>query len=261
MNIGIIGLGKMGEAIASYLMNSSGYEVYFSESDNIRAKEIASRYKELKNVELKELIELSSVIIIAVKPQNFKELLSAISSIQAEDKLFVSIAAGVSIDFIVSEGSLEKVARAMPNMGALIGKSFTAISCSDKVDDKEVELIEEIFSNIGSVKEVREELMDSITAISGSGPAYFAYFIKAIEDLAVEAGLEDASSEIVLETLRGTLSILKELDISTAELIDRVKSPGGTTEACLDYWQESNFSKIVKDGIRRAIAKSKELGE
>ena len=259
MNIGVIGLGKMGEAIAKGLVGSRGYRIYFSDSDSLRSKEIVGRYRRFKNVDIEKLIDISSIIILAVKPQNLKALLNDINTLKTEGKLFISIAAGVSIGFIESEGSLSKVIRAMPNMGALVGESFTVISCSEKVSSKELDLARTIFSKIGDVKVVKEDLLDAVTAISGSGPAYFAYFIRAIEEIAIEMGLRDISPSIVLNTLEGTLKILRELNISTDELIERVKSPGGTTESCLDYWQQSNLSNIIKEGVKKAINKAKEL--
>ncbi|MDP8215802.1 MAG: pyrroline-5-carboxylate reductase [Candidatus Kaelpia imicola] len=261
MNVGIIGLGKMGEAIAKGLMNSKGYRVYFNESDGKRCKEITDKYRRLKYLDIEQLIDSSSAIILAVKPQDLKELLNKIGRVLKRDKLFISIAAGVSINFVQNEGSLEKVVRAMPNMGALVGESFTALAYSEKVSNRELELAKKIFANIGDVEVLKENLIDAVTAISGSGPAYFAYFLKAIEESAAEVGLEDISSKIALDTLEGVLKVLKGLDISTDELIEMVKSPGGTTEACLDYWQQSDLSGIIKEGIKKAINKAKELGK
>jgi pyrroline-5-carboxylate reductase len=260
INIGIIGLGKMAEAIAGSLAAGGRYKVYFNELDPARSKDVLKRHKELKSLKLKELLEISSLVVIAVKPQNIKELLGGIKVLSIEQRLFVSIAAGISIDFIKREGSLSKVARVMPNMAALVGESFSAVAFSEQVAVEEAELVKEVFSNIGEVREVREELFDAITAISGSGPGYFAYFIKALEEAAAEAGLAELSSVAVLESLKGTLKLLKELDISPEELILKVKSPGGTTEACLDLWQERELSKLIAEGIKRAITKSKELG-
>ncbi|MDP8253981.1 MAG: pyrroline-5-carboxylate reductase [Candidatus Kaelpia aquatica] len=260
MNIGIIGLGKMGEAIVKGLIGSRGYKVYFNESDDVRCEEIIDKYRRLKCLDIEQLIDSSAVIILAVKPQDLKELLNKIGRLLRRDKLFISIAAGASIGFIQNEGSLEKVIRAMPNMGALVGESFTVLTHSEKVNDRELELAKKIFANIGDVKVVGEDSINAITAISGSGPAYFAYFLKSIEESAAEIGLGDISSKIALDTLGGTLKVLRELGISTDELIRMVKSPGGTTEACLDYWQQSDLSGIIKDGIKKAMNRAKELG-
>jgi len=145
-------------------------------------------------------------------------------------------------------------------MGALIGKSFTAICKGPRATDRDLELAISIFSTIGKVKEVKEDLMDAITAVSGSGPAYLAYFVNAMEEAAKEIGLSEAPLEIVLECVKTTVSILEEMGISPRELIDKVASKGGTTEACLKVWDERGFKEIIKEGIKRARQRAEELG-
>lgn len=259
MKIGIIGLGKMGEAIAKGLMGSKDYRVYFNEADAAKRKKASNRYKRIKHLEINELIGSADVVVLAVKPQDLKELLHKIKLVLKRDKLFISIAAGVSTCFIKKEGSIEKIVRAMPNMGALIGDSFTALAYSDKVLKKELNLAKKIFSVLGKVHVVEEELMDAVTALSGSGPAYFAYFLQALESSASDAGLKDISGSIVLDTMEATLKVLRKLNISTEDFIRMVKSPGGTTEACLEYWQERDLPGIVREGVNRALNRAKEL--
>lgn len=260
MNIGIIGFGKMGEAIAKGLLKSRGYRIFYNEIRKERIEEVSKKYPQVKHLSLEQLIDVSEAIILSVKPQDLEELLNRVDQVLKREKLFISICAGISISYIQGRLSKCRVIRCMPNMGALIGKSFTAICRGPRATDKDLKLATSIFSTIGKVREVQESLMDPITAVSGSGPAYLAYFANAMEEAAKEIGLSDGSHEIVLECIKTTVSILEEMGISPRELIDKVASKGGTTEACLEIWDERGLLDIIKEGIKRAKQRAEELG-
>ena len=260
MNIGIIGFGKMGEAIAKGLLRARGYRVFYNEIREERIEEVRRKYPQVKHLSLEQLIDVSEAIILSVKPQDLDELLKKVDQVLKREKLFISICAGISISYIQERLSKCRVIRCMPNMGALIGKSFTAICKGPRATDKDLELAISIFSTIGKVKEVKEDLMNAITAVSGSGPAYLAYFANAMGEAAKEIGLSEAPLEIVLECIKTTVSILEEMGISPQELIGKVASKGGTTEACLKVWDERGFKEIIKEGIKRAKQRAEELG-
>ncbi|MDP8233859.1 MAG: pyrroline-5-carboxylate reductase [Candidatus Saelkia tenebricola] len=261
MNIGIIGLGKMGEAIAKGLLKARIYSVCYNEKKEKRIEKISNQYPQIKYLSMSQLINTVEIILVSVKPQDIKGLLLEIDGISKEEKLFISICAGISTPFIQSYLRKTRIIRAMPNMGALIGKSFTVITQGESATKEDLDIAEGIFSAVGNVKVVSEDLIDSITAISGSGPAYFVYFLKALRDAAAEIGLSDISEKLVMETFTVTMGILNEMGFSFDELIEKVASPGGTTEACLRFWDQENFSEILKQGIKKARNRAKELGK
>jgi len=261
MNIGIIGFGKMGEAITKGLLEEKGYKIYYYEKEERRVEQIAAKYARIEYLNIASLIDKSDAILLAVKPQDIKALLMEIDALLKTDKLFISICAGISTPFIQSYLTKARIIKAMPNMGALVGKSFTTLAKGESAAEKDLDVARNIFATVGNVKEISEDLMDSITAISGSGPAYFAYFLKALEEAASEIGLSDISDKIAMDVSIATLSILRDMGLSPDELIAKVASPGGTTEACLDFWNQNEFSELVKQGIKKARRRAKELGQ
>jgi len=260
MNIGIIGFGKMGEAITKGLLKEKVYKVYYYEKEEKRVEQVSAKYAQIEYLNLASLIEQSETILLAVKPQDIKDLLAAIDALLKTDKLFISICAGISTPFIQSYLTKARIIRAMPNMGALVGKSFTVVTKGESAVKKDLDIARDIFAAVGDVKEISEDLMDSVTAVSGSGPAYFAYFLKALGEAASEIGLSDISDKIAIDTFIATVSILRDMGLSYDELIEKVASPGGTTEACINFWNQNGFSELVKQGIKKARRRAKELG-
>lgn len=259
MNVGIIGLGKMGEAIAKGLLKSKIYKVYFNELRKERVQEVIQRYPQIKHLPLQQLVDVGEVIILAVKPQDISSLLKEIEQVLKREKLFISIAAGISISSIQKYLSRAKLIRAMPNMGALIGRSFTAISSSSDVTPEQVLRAKEILASIGEVREVEESQIDAVTALAGSGPAYFAYFLQALTEAGEGIGLGELASQAALSCYRATWEILSQMNISPQELIEKVASKGGTTEACIGFWQEADLRELIGAGVKKAHLRAKEL--
>lgn len=265
MKLGIIGCGNMGEIFLDSLVKGSVSEIkeiVVSEKDNDRGNYIKSEYKVdvLNNV---ELVEFSDVVILAVKPQELDEVLSEIVSVVDSSKLIISIAAGVRISFIQSFFNEDvKVIRVMPNTACVIKKGISALSKGKFVELEDMKLIKNILSETGEVIEVEEEFMDIITAVSGSGPGYLSYIVKALIDEAVGHGLDkEIATKIVLKTLSGTAELLKSTGMKPSTLIDKVASKGGTTEAALNVFDEAKLSFIIKEAVKKAALRSKELSK
>ena len=262
--IGIIGCGNMGEALLSRLSEvvEKSTSIMVSEFDARRRDYVQSKYKVIVEIDNNEVIKFADVIILAVKPKDFEKLIRNEINIGAsKDKLLISIAAGITTKYIESVvGKDTHVIRAMPNMAAIIGESISSISPGSYVTSDDMKLAEEIFMTIGDVVEVDEKFIDGVTAISGSGPAYFFYMIEALIDAGSAAGLEeDVVRRLVLKTASGSAKLLETLKEYPAVMRAKVTSKGGTTEAAIEIFESRKFKNIIKDAVKAAMARSKEL--
>jgi pyrroline-5-carboxylate reductase len=277
--IGIIGCGNMGEAILNRLSGilKKSVSIMVSEFDAKRRDYIQSKYKVIVEIDNNEVVKFADVVILAVKPKDIEALLRGeICCGASKNKLLISIAAGITTKYIENiVGKDVPVIRVMPNMAATIGESISSISAGRAVKPGDMELAREIFLTIGDVAEVDEKLVDAVTAISGSGPAYFFYFVEALIEAAMKAGLdEETASKLALKTFSGSAKLLEEVIHSSSaplkvrycclredvrNLIVKVASKGGTTEAAIKIFESKKFKNIIKDAVRAAKARSKEL--
>ena len=233
-----------------------------SEFDAKRRDYIQSKYKIIVEIDNNEILKFADVIILAVKPKDFEELLKNEISIGAsKDKLLISIAAGITTKYIESiVGKDIPVIRVMPNMAAVIGESISSISPGCAVTSDNMKLAKEIFMTIGDVVEVDEKFIDSVTAISGSGTAYFFYMIESLIEAGCAEGLkEDVAKKLVLKTALGSAKLLETLKEDPAIMRAKVTSKGGTTEAAIKVFEFRKFKNIIKDAVKAAKERSKEL--
>ncbi len=261
LKIGIIGCGNMGSAILRGLLAkniASAGSIAVNDKDTGKAESVAMS-SGCRHAELSALVKNVDYLIIAVKPQNSEILLKKLSGL-ITGQTIISVMAGVKISTVTDLlGKEVPVARAMPNMAAVIGESMTCVSFNDLADEKEE--VKKIFSSIGRVVEVEEALMDAVTAVSGSGPAYLFYLADVMISAGEKAGLDpDVAKELVTQTLFGASSLLKNnMDISAGEHIRAVASKGGTTEAALSIFEDNELKGIIKAAINRAKQRSEEL--
>ena len=264
--IGIIGCGNMGEALLSRLSRTleKSTSLMVSEADTARRDYIQTKYKMIVGIDNNVVVKYSDVIILAVKPKDFDSVLKQeVCCGLSEKKLLISIAAGITTQYIENAvGSNIPVIRAMPNMGAVIGEAITSISAGRSATAKDTETAREIFSAVGDVIEVDEKLADAVTAVSGSGPAYFFYMIEALTEAAEALGLDaGTASRLVSKTALGSSKLLEALREDPEALRKKVTSKGGTTEAALDVFEKKGFKDIVKDAVKAACKRSKELSK
>ncbi|MCK5450546.1 MAG: pyrroline-5-carboxylate reductase [Candidatus Omnitrophica bacterium] len=260
--LGVIGCGNMGGAIVRGLILKG---IILPETILLNDKEPEKSAKLSKEtgcgtMDLAGIIAVSDKIVLAVKPQDSNALFEIIGS-GLIDQTVISIMAGVKIKTIKKKvGKDVSVVRAMPNLGALIYESMTGIAFGDKEHDREG--VKKIFSGIGDVVEVDEASMDAVTAVSGSGPAYFFYLARSMIRAALDMGLDkDIAERLVRKTLFGASKFLVENPDDTDELIKKVASKGGTTEAALDVFDAKNLEKVIVNAIVRAKERSRELSE
>ncbi|HAW49662.1 TPA: pyrroline-5-carboxylate reductase [bacterium] len=256
MKIGVIGSGNMGSAIVDGLLKE-GYDVIAS--DIVEEKLSVLKCKTTRdNLDILKSVD---TVILAVKPQVIKGVLEEIKE-EVKSHLIISIAGGIKIEAIEEILGNKRVIRVMPNTPSLIGKGISAIAKGKYASDSDMDKANEIFSAIGDVVTVDESLMDSITALSGSGPAYVFLFIDALISVGVRMGLSrDVSEKLVLSTISGSIALLKETGKHPLVLRDMVTSPGGTTVAAIEVMEKKNFSGIIWEAILSAEKRAKELGK
>lgn len=264
--IGIIGCGNMGEALLGRLSESmeKSTSLMVSEMDSARRDYIRKKYRMIVEIDNNLVVKGSDVIILAIKPKDFEDVLKGEVSIGASDKkLIISIAAGITTRHIESViGPEIPVVRVMPNMPAIIGEAVSAICAGSSADKKHMDTVREIFSMIGDVVEVEEKLMNAVTAVSGTGPAYFFYLMETLIKSAVSLGLDKkAARELVVKTALGSAKLISELEADPEEMREKVTSKGGTTEAAFKVFKARRMDGIIKAAVKKASDRSRKLSK
>jgi pyrroline-5-carboxylate reductase len=256
----------MAEAMIKGLLESnklSKENISFTEVRDDRREYIKSQYAVRSFLGNKEGVLSSDIVIFAVKPQNIHEVLNELKSVNSQSKVYVSIAAGVKIrKFEDGLGKEARVIRVMPNMAALIGKGISGISRGRVATEDDEDIAAEIMSAVGEIVRLPEEMLDAVTALSGSGPAYFFYFMEALQEAGIQFGLNPKiSAKLVQSTALGAALLVKETRETPESLRKKVTSPGGTTEAALRSFEESKLKDLIIRGVRMAEKRSKELSQ
>jgi len=263
--IGFIGSGNMAQAIIKGLLSKNIIKpenIIASDPDEKKLQKLCEekRIKTTKNN--LEVIENAEIIILAIKPNVFKQVLQEIKGLIREDQILVSIAAGISIDFIKNHIKNEKIkiVRVMPNMPALVGEGMSAICCNQNLSEEELIYIKDIFDSIGKSEFIDEKYMDSVTAISGSSPAYVYLFIEALADGGVLLGLpRDIAYRLASQAVLGAAKMVLETNMHPGVLKDFVCSPGGTTIEAIKVFEKNGFRGIVMDAMVACYEKAKKL--
>jgi pyrroline-5-carboxylate reductase len=264
--IGFLGAGKMASALAKGFL-----EAGLTDADGIIASDIFEPAREsfskavgaratASNI---EVLKFASVIILAVKPDQISEVLLDIARPFTKDHLLISIAAGVRLSKL--EGGLgpaAKVIRVMPNTPALVGASATAFALGKAATAADGDLALKLFSSVGVAYQVKESLLDAVTGLSGSGPAYAYMMIEALSDGGVAAGLpRDVATRLAAQTLLGAAKMVLETGLHPGALKDMVTSPGGTTIEGIHELEKAGIRGALMNAVRSATDKSKKLGE
>jgi len=266
--LGFIGGGNMAEALARGLLARRVFkpsDLIASDVDPARRRKLSRGLKVPTTADNREVVAQARAIVLAVKPQMMDAVLAELrAAIRADrTRLFISIAAGVPIARIERAlGPRARVIRVMPNAPAMVGHGMAALVRGSKATNADAGLALRIFKAVGDAVELDDErLLDAVTALSGSGPAYVYLFVKALADAAASEGLPpELALRMALQTIRGAEENMRRSPLSAEELIRIVASPGGTTEAALRRFAEAGFSDIVAGAVRAAAARSQELG-
>lgn len=232
-----------------------------SDVDSVRLSHLNNAYGINITASNDQAVSSSDIIIFAVKPQHIDEVVTSLDKTAISSKLAVSIAAGVTTGRLerLFKGGV-KLVRVMPNSPALVGAGISALYFSSNINNEDKDDVTGIFSSVGETIEIDESLMDQVTAISGSGPAYFFYFVRALVGAAIGIGLDpDVSSKLVLSTMEGSSKMLSFTKKGPTGLIGMVASKGGTTEAALDLFDQEEISDIITRGVEAALKRAAEL--
>jgi pyrroline-5-carboxylate reductase len=267
IKFGLIGGGVMGEALLSRLLAGAVYqpsEVIVSEPQYSRQNFLEREYGVAVTADNIEVFtQATEVVFFAVKPQIFSAIAQELGEVTLQrSPLIVSILAGVPLKQLEAAFPGLPVIRAMPNTPATVGAGMTAITPGAYTDARHLDTGRQLFAAVGEVVEVNESLMDAVTGLSGSGPAYVALMVEALADGGVAAGLPRAiANQLALQTVLGTAQLLHETKLHPAELKDRVTSPGGTTIAGVAELEKAAFRSALIEAVKAATARSQELGK
>lgn len=204
----------------------------------------------------------ADLLILAVKPQDAPRLFTEIEGLADAGQVWLSIMAGVRIETLRQALGVQKITRAMPNLPAQIGSGVTAFTATDEVTRIELVMVQNLLNTTGKTLYVeQEELLDAATAISGSGPAYVYFFMRAMIEAAHEMGFTPSEAELLVgQTFTGALDLYNKSDLNCEEWIARVASKGGTTEAALRVFGETMLHKSIMSGAGAALLRARELG-
>ncbi len=288
--IAIIGGGNIGEALISGLLRAGrqAKDIVVSEKVPARAKALAEAYS-IRVSEVADAVEGADFIVVAVKPSDVEsatsEIAAALAKLDAEgderetEQVLVSVAAGVSAGFFESKlAAGAPVVRVMPNAPMLVGAGVSAIAKGRFATDEQLSAVAELLESVGSVIKVAESQMDTVTALSGSGPAYFFLLVEALVDAGVASGLtRPVATDLVIQTMAGSAAMLleraetdenrapglqtrTEVDTTAAELRATITSPGGTTAAALRELERGGLRASVYAAVEAAKTRSEQLG-
>lgn len=270
-NIILFGYGKMGSSIAKgWMLKKLNFNFFVIEKvSSLRKVASDDGFKAFENInKLNELVEIKSgdIFFLAVKPQQMKETIDSFFKFNINNILFISIAAGLSLSWFQSQiGRNIKMVRTMPNLPASIGFGITAYSKTNNLSENDVENTNDLLRAFGKVIYLSsEDLMDVVTAISGSGPAYIFYLVEVLSKIGKENGLQEQDARtLALETLIGSSRLLEVSNIDPEKLKKNVTSPGGTTEAGLEILESMEIglypllNSTIQNAKKRALALNK----
>jgi pyrroline-5-carboxylate reductase len=265
MKLGLIGCGKMGGALLRGVIKAGlvkPADIAACDKFPEASAALAKEFKGLKNAKSPaEVAAASDIIILAVKPHNMQELLEGLAGGRA--RLFLSIAAGLTLKQLEAWlGGNHRVIRSMPNTPALILQGASAFARGSKATEKDAKAAKSILGAVGAVSEVTESLLDAVTGLSGSGPAYIYTVIEALADGGVLMGLPRAAAlQLAAQTVTGAAQMVLQTGKHPAALRDEVTSPGGTTIAGLEQLEKHGLRNSIIQAVRKATERSKELAK
>jgi pyrroline-5-carboxylate reductase len=266
--IGFIGAGNMAEALIKGVIKPKLYSpenVFVSDIRADRLKFLSEKYRVIACEENSELAEKVQTVVLSIKSQNMTDALESIKDVVDNEKLIISIAAGIKVANIAEVLGDIAIVRVMPNTPALIGQGAGALFANERAKPMLKKAVV-ILSAVGKAVIVDDEdLIDAVTALSGSGPAYYFLLMEEMIKTGVRLGLpEDVAKDLVLQTAKGAGLLAVEADRngeSPAVLRQKVTSPGGTTEAALRVFKEGKISELISAAINRAYERSRELSK
>ncbi len=263
--IAFLGAGNMGGALIQGIIGKElvpALSIWAADVSQERLTYLKDNYGINVTPDNKKTVDKADIIVLAVKPQQLGALLEEIRPQVNESQLIISIAAGITLAYLRTHlGDKVRIIRVMPNMPALVGAGMAALCGEKQGRFEDLKLGIDIFSCVGEAVVVDEGLMDAVTGLSGSGPAYVMVVIEALADAGVKLGLpRDTALKLAIQTVLGAAKLLKEKGLHPAQLRDMVASPGGTTIAGLFALDQGGLRAALIEAVEAAARRSKELG-
>lgn len=261
-----IGAGNMCEALLAGIISSKFFPVeniILSDIRKQRLKYLEEKYNVKTTMDNKEAVKVSGMIFFSVKPQNIATVLEEVGELLRSDQMVISIAVGIPTYFIESYMKEEvPVIRVMPNTPALFQSAISVLSKGKYANDKHLNFARELLSCVGDVDILPEKLQNAAAAINGCGPAYFFYFIESLVDAGISVGLnKDIAKKLAVQTMEGSVKMLKESGKSPTELRRMVTSPGGTTITALEQFEKGAIRYHILKAIKAATNRAEELSK
>lgn len=258
-SIGVIGCGNMGGAIVRSLINAKIiplHKIYVFDIDAKKVKQFKNKVIVSQSVE--NVVRNAEIVILAVKPQNCADV--TLSKSIKSNTICVSILAGITIKKLHEVfGKKAKIVRCMPNLGLMVGEGMSAICANRKTTSRELTIIEDIFNACGETVRISENLFDAVTAVSGSGPAYYFYLNELLINEAIKHGIKrEKAKKIIQKTAQGAIAVLRKGE-DPEKLRQKVTSRGGTTEAAFKVLLKKEFKRLFSQAIDNAIKRGKAL--
>lgn len=260
MQVGVVGVGNMGEALARGL-SAAGHELHLFDLDRPRLAAVAGRHRAHACADLAELAGACPVIVLAVKPQQMDAVLADLRPLGGPHHLWISIAAGIPLARLVAGLGSPRVVRVMPNTPALVGEGMSVFAAGSGIAAQDIQATIALLSAVGRVAQVDEGAMDAVTGLSGSGPAYGLVVIEALAEAGIREGLPATLAlELAAQTLRGAATLALQPGAHPAVLRQQVTSPAGTTAAGLAALERGGLRAALGEAVHAATARSRELG-
>lgn len=264
MNIGFIGCGKMATALVRGILKADTFtasNIVVADRYASAAKALAEECKVTCLPDGKSVSEQSEVVVLCVKPADASEVFGQIGD-ALDGKLVISILAGTTLEALEHmAGAKVRLARVMPNTPALVHKGASAYALGSSATPQDAEMVEKLLGSAGLVYRVKEELLDAVTGLSGSGPAYIYVVIEAMADAGVLMGLpRDMALQLAAQTVAGAAEMVLQTGSHPAQLKDMVTSPGGTTIAALESMEKDGVRAAFFKAVRAATEKARLLG-
>jgi pyrroline-5-carboxylate reductase len=262
----VLGAGKAGEALIAGLL-SAGWakpeDIVATARRQERLDELAERYGVSTTLANRQAVEGAEVVVIAVKPQDIETLLTDMGSAVTGSQMVLSIAAAIPTTLVERHlGDGVPVVRAMPNTPVTVHEGMAGISAGANAGENELALAEEVLGSVGRSVRVDETYMDAVTAVSGSGPAYFALLAESMIEAGILLGLSrEVATDLVVQTMLGTAKLLRDEKMHPVELREMVTSPGGTTISAIRELEQAGVRAAFLNAIQAAMKRSRELAE
>jgi pyrroline-5-carboxylate reductase len=262
--IAILGAGKIGESLLAGLL-SSGWrkpsDIVVTGRREERLQELVERYGVEAMLSNSEAVADAGLVVISVKPQDFDVLLGEVGGLLTPEQTVLSVAAAIptaQIEARLAPGV--PVVRSMPNAAALVHEGMAGLCGGAHAGAEHLDLAEDVLSHLGAVARVPEAYMDAVTAVSGSGPAYFALLAEAMIEAGILLGLgRETSTQLVVQTMLGTAKLLRDEQMHPVELREAVTSPGGTTIRAIRELEQAGVRAAFLNAIQAAMERSREL--